>query len=481
MSTVMTEPQTISAKLSLLGQSAQADGPYETEVEGQIPADLTGTLYRNGPGMFERNGVKKKHLLDGDGYIQALSIKDQKATYKSRFVQTEKFVAEEQAKKFLTPTWSTLAPKTLTRNLGARVLPQAGVTVVKRGDSLIAFDDIGKPYELDWQTLETRRDLKEDPNFPLPSYNAHSFIDSKTKQWLQFGMSYGPTNKIHLSISKPDGSVGQTYAYPISCSTYFHDFFVTEKYVVFLIHALRFNPAKMLLGLSSFIDAFKWQPQAGNEIWVISRDNGELVSKIESEPVFMWHSLNAYDKGDEIVADFVGYDEPDHFIGDNAEFHTIMQGQAGNAKFPGTVRRYVINPHKKTVNTAVVADGYHEFPMVNPKHYCQPHRIGYFTKGFQPNTNLQNGIAQIDMETGKTDEFCFGDHYHVGEPVYVCDRENPDDEQRGYLLSQYLDGDSGKSGFAIFAAGHVSDGPLAKVLMRSHSPLSFHGWWTSAV
>ena len=481
MSTVITEPQSTSAKLSLLGQSAQPDGPYEADIEGKIPAGLTGTLYRNGPGMFERNGVKKKHLLDGDGYIQALSIKDQQATYRSRFVQTEKFVAEEQANKFLTPTWSTLAPKTVTRNLGARVLPQAGVTVVKRGDVLIAFDDIGKPYELDWQTLETRRDLKNDANFPLPSYNAHSFIDSKTKQWLQFGMSYGPTNKIHLSISKPDGSVGQTYAYPISCSTYFHDFFVTEKYVVFLIHALRFNPAKMLLGLSSFIDAFKWKPQAGNEVWVISRESGELVSKIESEPVFMWHSLNAYDKGDEIVADFVGYDEPDHFIGKNAEFHTIMEGKPGDAKFPGTVRRYLINPTKKSLSAETIAEGYHEFPMINPSHYCQPHRIGYFTKGFEAGTNLQNGIAKIDMETGVTDEFCFGVNFHVGEPVFVCDQGQPHDEQSGYLISQYLDGNSGKSGFAIFAAEHVSDGPLAKIKMRSHSPLSFHGWWTSAV
>ncbi|MGR8946753.1 MAG: carotenoid oxygenase family protein [Gammaproteobacteria bacterium] len=478
---VFEHQQSVAGKLALLGQNAGPDGPYEARVEGEIPASLHGTLYRNGPGMFERNGVKKKHLLDGDGYIQALSIKDQKATYRSRFVQTKKFVAEEKANQFLTPTWSTLAPKTLIRNLGARVLSQAGVTVVKRGDSLIAFDDVGAPYELDWQTLGTRRDLKGDANFPLPSYNAHSFIDSKTKQWLQFGLTYGPSNKIHLSISKPDGSADKQYFYTVPCATYFHDFFVTEKYVVFLIHALRFNPAKMLLGLSSFIDAFKWQPNLGNEIWIISRDNGELISKMESEPAFMWHSLNAYDKGNEIIADFVGYDEPDHFIGDNAEFHTIMQGKSGNAKCPGTVRRYVINPISKTIAVETIANGYHEFPMINPTSYCRPHRVGYFTKGFEADTNLHNGLVKIDMETGATDDFCMGSNIHVGEPVFVCDADSPDDETCGYLLCQFLDGNRGKSGFAVFSAASVSAGPIAKIMMETHSPLSFHGWWTSAV
>ncbi|MEM7466360.1 MAG: carotenoid oxygenase family protein [Pseudomonadota bacterium] len=467
--------------LALLGESAEEAGPYETDVIGKIPEQLSGTLYRNGPGLFERAGVKKKHLLDGDGFVQALRINDAKASYTSRFVQTEKFIAEERAQKFLTPTWSTLAPKTISRNLGARLLPQAGVTVVKRGDGLFAFDDAGAPYELDPSTLETRRNLKGDGQFPLPSYNAHSTIDAKTGEWIQFGLTYGPTNRVHLSMSNQDGSTARQYSYPVSCSTYFHDFFVTEKHVVFLIHALRFNPTKMLLGLSSLIDSFKWQPQAGNEIWVISRETGELNAKIDSDPVFMWHSLNAYDRGDEIIADFVGYDEPDHFIGDNAEFHSVMSGRSGAAKYPGTVRRYVINPAQKKVRTTTVADGYHEFPMINPSHYCREHRIGYFTKGFEDGTNLHNGITKIDMQTGRTEDYCFGAGYHAGEPVIVKDHSSPEDENKGWLLSQFLEAESGKSGFAIFNAERVSDGPVAKIMMEAHAPLSFHGWWSSSV
>lgn len=474
-------PQQKLTALSLLGRSAEASDPYEAEVIGEIPSNLRGTLFRNGPGLFERDGIRKKHLLDGDGFIQSLRIADQKATYQSRFVQTKKFVAEQKAKKFLTPTWSTLAPKTISRNLGARLLPQAGVTVVKRGERLIAFDDIGMPYELDWRTLETRRDLAGDVNFPLPSYNAHSFIDTQTKQWIQFGLSYGRVNQLHLSISKADGSRGQVYRYPINFATYFHDFFVTQKYVVFLMHPLRFNPLKMLLGMSSFIDSFKWQAELGNQLWIISRESGELISKVDTTAAFMWHSLNAYDRGNEIVADFVGYDEPDHFIGPDAEFNTIMKGRAGNAKYPGTVRRYVIQPRAQKISATTIADGYHEFPMINPRYYCQAHRYGYFTKGFESDTNLHNGIVRIDLESGASDEYCYGKRFHVGEPVFIANKGHATKEQQGWLISQILDAEKAKSGFAVFDAESISDGPIAEIMMRTHSPLSFHGWWTSAV
>ena len=32
-----------------------------TEIEGQIPAQLTGTLFRNGPGMLDINDVSVRH------------------------------------------------------------------------------------------------------------------------------------------------------------------------------------------------------------------------------------------------------------------------------------------------------------------------------------------------------------------------------------------------------------------------------------
>ena len=62
-----------------------------------------------------------------------------------------------------------------------------------------------------------------------------------------------------------------------------------------------------------------------------------------SRALIIWHALNAYSDGGEIIADFVGYDAPDHFAPHDALFYKIMQGEMGKAKTPGTLRRYRID------------------------------------------------------------------------------------------------------------------------------------------
>lgn len=46
------------------------EAEYEiSEIDGQLPDDLVGVLYRNGPGKFGLNGERVVHVLDADGLI----------------------------------------------------------------------------------------------------------------------------------------------------------------------------------------------------------------------------------------------------------------------------------------------------------------------------------------------------------------------------------------------------------------------------
>ena len=75
----------------------------DLRVEGRIPKGLRGTLYRNGPALFERDGVRYHHLFDGDGMVQAYRFTDQGVAHRGRFVRTRKFVAEGESGRFLYP------------------------------------------------------------------------------------------------------------------------------------------------------------------------------------------------------------------------------------------------------------------------------------------------------------------------------------------------------------------------------------------
>ena len=60
---------------------------WVTEVEGEIPKEMVGTLLRNGPAMYERDGFVKSYL-DGDGMVTSIAIKDGKAYFRNKFVRT---------------------------------------------------------------------------------------------------------------------------------------------------------------------------------------------------------------------------------------------------------------------------------------------------------------------------------------------------------------------------------------------------------
>ena len=74
--------------------------------------------------------------------------------------------------------------------------------------------------------------------------------------------------------------------------------------------------SKVVPGRKSFSDSLSWDGDAGNIVAVCPREGG--VPKFYEAPgSFMWHSLNGYEIEDKIIIDFVGYDKPDHFIGEN--------------------------------------------------------------------------------------------------------------------------------------------------------------------
>src|SRR5690606_34803075 len=132
-----------------------------------------------------------------------------------------------------------------------------------------------------------------------------------------------------------------------------------------------------LAGLRSFTESLRWDASQGNLLMVIDRSGQTPVRTLEAPASFMWHSLNAYEQGTTIVADFVGYTAPDHFIGEHAAFRQIMSGAMGEARHPGLLRRYVIDLASGRVTEDILWDRNCEFPIVDPRAATRAHRYGY--------------------------------------------------------------------------------------------------------
>lgn len=207
----------------------------------------------------------------------------------------------------------------------------------------------------------------------------------------------------------------------------------------------------------------------------LPRDGG-APRTFDALGAFMWHALNAYERGDEIVADFVAYNAPDHFATHHSLLYQIMQGKLAPAKEAGTLRGYRMNLRDGKLNEEIVSAETHEFPIVDPRLATQLHRIGYMTaNGLHA---INTGVKRFDFETGATQSFDFGSASAVGEPVFAAKPGGKEDH--GWLITQVLDGETKKTIFAIFDEQTVGAGPIAKVRLTHPLPISFHGWWSAA-
>ena len=193
-------PATSRHWLALLGTSEAGGRDEAPRLEGALPPALAGSLYRNGPGLFERGGVRKPHLLDGDGLVQRLSFAEGKARYQNAFVRTRKFAQEEAAGRYRFATWSMRRPGGMLANLGGgHLLSQ----VFGR-----RCHDSGRAQ----QSLDTARAApREAGQIPAVQHQDIWFANSSQRGAGRFGPAKGRTAiNIHLGhlefvAAAPDG------------------------------------------------------------------------------------------------------------------------------------------------------------------------------------------------------------------------------------------------------------------------------------
>lgn len=459
-----------------LATSLPEEQDYEARIEGRIPDDLRGTLYRNGPGLFERAGLRKRSILDGDGMVQQFRIHDDGVHYRTCFVKTEKYLAESSAGKFIYPSWSTQAPGGWLDNfwMTGEIRSQAGITVYLVNGRLYTFDESSYPYELDPVSLKTIGETSLGIPREDTIYSAHSKIDPNNGEWLHFGVRYGTTPQLHVSVFHADGRLNYHRVERLPRFVYIHDWFVSTNYLIASLHPVEIDFWPTLLGFRSISDSLRWRPEKGNLLLVIPRDPIGAPIQIEAPACFMWHSINACDDGTRIEAEFVGYDNPDHFVGKDPIITAIMQGREGEHRYPGLLRRYRIDLQRRQLRSEVLSSCSYEWPRIDNRLLCSSYRYVWLAEARQGDF-FWTKVARHDIRNGVVDRFDFGEYIYCSEPLFVP-KPNAGYEE-GWILTECLDGTTGKAFLAVLDASRLAAGPRAVIHLSHHIPFSYHGWW----
>ena len=440
-------------------------------VEGEVPQDLNGTFYRNGPNpqFAPRAGY---HWFAGDGMIHAFHIEDGKVSYRNRWPRTVKFKREREAGRSLFNPFNPMDTDPSVQGVDTDGL--ANTNIVWHGNKLLALEEGHAPFELDPHTLESRGAWTFDDSLVGPM-TAHPKIDPETGEMVFFGYSVDGmlSNKMSYHVVDRDGKLVVSQFFDAPYGAMVHDFMVTRDYVVFPIMPLTGSLDRAIAGGP----AFAWEPEKGNYIGVMRRDGStDDIRWFRSEASYVFHPMNAWNEGEVVTCDVSEYKRAPLFP--NAD------GSAGDAsETRATLNRWTLDLGANTddYRTEVLQDVNCEFGRLDERHACDGYRHGYMLcDGDAPaKAGGFNAIGHVDHESGRLETFSLPAEFGVSEAVFVPKSENAS-EGEGYLLSVVYNAETDKSHLMILDANNLSGDPLARAHLDHRVPYGFHGNWRPA-
>ncbi len=171
-------------------------------VEGRLPEDLAGTLFRAGPSLFTPFGRRYPHWFDGDGAISAVRFRDGSAEGAVRLVETRALIEERRVGKVTHAGFGVLPEK---RRLFMPPLKNAANTsVLPWNGRLLALWEAGFPTELRPEDLTTLGETDLD-GVVVKAFSAHPHRVAARRTTYNFGIRYGLRTVMDLYALPDDG------------------------------------------------------------------------------------------------------------------------------------------------------------------------------------------------------------------------------------------------------------------------------------
>lgn len=454
----------------------------ELPVTGQLPEELQGTLYRNGNGRFEHQGISYQHLFDGDGMPLAFRFENGKISYRNRYVRTREFVAEEKAGKMMYRSFGTNIPGGIWSNLGKMRFKNASNTnLIWHAGKLLSLWEGGLPHVLDPDTLDTleRYDFEgvlQNPfggierliNPELP-FSAHPKLHSGTGVLHNFGTLAGVKQRLLLYEVSPEGQARISQVIPLEQLAFTHDFVLTDSgYKVFFLVPVAFNIWKAFSGLESAVDSIQVDRKRPTQILIIGPDGSQTT--LESPFCFLFHYVNGFElDAHTLVVDALAL--PDFPTGEQTS--RLLNGEPFDG-LKGQLWRYTISVDQKKVKRELLTDYGAELPNIHPELGGKPYRyLWSMSSPGQPDRPLLDGLAKMDMYTKKV-KFLDLQGSLPGEPVYVP-KANAKSEDDGWLLYMLFQATNEVTELVVADAKDL--GTVATARLPHNVPLGFHGFW----
>ena len=420
----------------------------DLRVTGTIPTELAGRYLRNGPNPAGPVNEAEYHWFTGHGMVHGIRLRDGRAEwYRNRWVRTKE-VCDILGGTPPPSDWPADHP-----------LFSANTNAIGHAGRTYAIVEGGSPpVELSYE-LDTVRVSSLGGTLPM-AFSAHPKRDPKSGDLHVMTYWWGWGNQVQYLLVGTDGRVRKHVDIPLPGGPMIHDLAITEKYALVFDLPCVFNLDAAMKGAGL---PYYWDHDYEARIGFMPLDGGaDDIKWVTIDPCYVFHPMNAYDDGDEVVLD--------------AARHPKMfdRERRGPSEGDPVLTRWRLNPSRGVSKEEIVNDQPQEFPRINESLIGRSYRYGYSAgvgTGFTQDTLIKTDLTTFAVQT-RTDQPRFG----YGEPVFV-ERDGGTAEDDGWVMALRHDTQSDTSDLAIFDARAITEDPVAVVHLPVRVPNGFHGNW----
>ncbi len=437
----------------------------DCDVVGELPTDLAGVFVRNGSNpKFPPSG--RYHWFDGDGMLHAIHVENGHAVYRNRYVVTEALTAEIAAGAAI---WSGVNERPNFAHAGGPFKDTANTDLVFHRGRLLALWWLGGPcYEIDVPSLDTVG--RYDFGGTLPSLTAHPKLDPVTNELMVFDYDVLPPY-LTYGVVGADGTLVHQTEVELPGPRLMHDLAITAHHTILMDFPLMWDPDLLAQGRTKVT----FRDDLPARFGVIPRHaSGDQVRWFEAESCYMYHAINAWETGDEIVLVGCRIDNP------------LRDGDRAGVPHIDVLR---LEPYlyewRFDLNTGAVReraldDVMTEFPRMDNRRLGVESTYAYSPRIAPAPELLFDGFIKYDTSTGDSETHEYGDGRFGGETVFAPRVGATAADDDGYVLTFVTDARTGHSEVVVVDARRVADEPVCRIQIPQRVPIGYHSWWIDA-
>jgi carotenoid cleavage dioxygenase len=445
-------------------------------VAGEIPNDLYGAYFRNGPNpVLPPRGLY--HWFDGDGMVHGVYFRDGRASYIRRWVRTR--ALRDEIARGRVELSGIMGPFDLSAVAGDGERASnpdyckdtSNTTIVMhRGKLLSQWYNAGRVYALDPVSLETVGEERFGGRLET-TLNAHPKVDPRTGEYLDY--DYGDF-KPYLTyyVVSPEGTLRHTARVDLPGPRLPHDTTITPRYTILHDFPLYHDPDVLRRTGHRIVTFHRDTP---SRFGVIPRYGTQTdVKWFEFEPGYVLHMVNAWEEGDWIVMD--GCFQPDPTIR-RERSEGPLASMLAYLRYKGHLRRWRMNLVSGEHHEEQLDDLNVEFCLPDTALYGVKSRYSYHQRiptDFQ--TSIFEALVKYDHEDGSRTVYEYGNGWYASESPFAKSTRGGD-EDRGYVITLATRGTDYLSEAWVFDAQRIEAGPITRIRMPARVTPGFHAAW----